>query len=124
MSEDKIESYAQWGDDVLVWEHFGKKTDGVFLEAGANHPTSLSQTYLLEKRGWTGVLVEPVPECCEKLRAERAGSQVFQNALGSPEQSVESPAAFQSRVGFPSSTSALTDERGGGVRAIRCLRRS
>jgi len=86
MSEDKTESYAQWGDDVLVWDYFKGKTDGVFLEAGANHPKSLSQTYLLEKRGWTGVLVEPVPKCCEKLRAERPASQVFQNALGSPEQ--------------------------------------
>jgi FkbM family methyltransferase len=86
MSEDKIESYAQWGDDVLVWEYFKERTDGVFLEAGANNPKSLSQTYLLEKRGWTGVLVEPVPECCEKLRAERQGSRIFQNALGSPDQ--------------------------------------
>ena len=86
MSEDKIESYAQWGDDVLVWEYFEKKTDGVFLEAGANSPKILSQTYLLEKRGWSGVLVEPVPECCENLRAERSGSQIFQNALGSPDQ--------------------------------------
>ena len=86
MSEDKTESYAQWGDDVLVWEYFGRKPDGVFLEAGANSPKILSQTYLLEKRGWTGVLVEPVPECCVNLRAERPGSRVFQNALGSPEQ--------------------------------------
>ena len=109
MSEDKIESYAQWGDDVLVWEHFGKKTDGVFLEAGANHPTSLSQTYLLEKRGWTGVLVEPVPECCEKLRAERPGSQVFQNALGSPEQ--RGKLKFSIPGGVSQLTSALTDDQ-------------
>lgn len=86
MNEDKNESYAQWGDDVLVWDYFKGKTDGVFLEAGANDPKGLSQTWLLEKRGWTGVLVEPVPECCDKLRAERPGSKVFQKALGSPSQ--------------------------------------
>jgi FkbM family methyltransferase len=71
---------------VLVWDYFKGKTDGVFLEAGANDPKGISQTWLLEKRGWTGVLVEPVPECCDKLRAERPGSKVFQKALGSPEQ--------------------------------------
>lgn len=86
MSEDKLESYAQWGDDVLVWEYFKGKPDGVFLEAGANDPKGVSQTYLLEKRGWAGVLVEPVPECCVRLVAERPGSQVFQKALGSPQQ--------------------------------------
>lgn len=86
MSEENRESYAQWGDDVLVWEYFKGKTNGVFLEAGANDPIGISQTWLLEKRGWTGILVEPVPECCEKLRAERPGSRVFQKALGAPEQ--------------------------------------
>jgi FkbM family methyltransferase len=85
MSKKKFESYAQWGDDVLVWDYFKGKTDGVFLEAGANDPKILSQTYLLEKRGWTGILVEPVPECCEALRKVRTRSHVFQNALGSPQ---------------------------------------
>ena len=85
MSEDKNESYAQWGDDVLVWDYFKGKTDGVFLEAGANDPQLLSQTYLLEKRGWTGILIEPVPKCCEALRRVRTRSHIFQNALGSPQ---------------------------------------
>lgn len=85
MSEEKTESYAQWGDDLLVWDYFKGKTDGVFLEAGANDPKALSQTYLLEKRGWSGILVEPVSECCEALRRIRTRSHVFQNALGSPQ---------------------------------------
>lgn len=101
MSVNKSESYAQWGDDVLVWEYFGRKADGVFLEAGANDPKGISQTWLLEKRGWTGVLVEPVPECCERLREERPGSKVFQNALGSPAQ------RGILRLSFPSEFSAL-----------------
>ena len=70
----------------MVWDYFGKTREGVFLEAGANDPKELSQTYLLESQGWTGALVEPVPECCERLRAERPGSRVFQNALGAPDQ--------------------------------------
>lgn len=78
-------SYAQWGDDRLVLDYFGGREGCTFLEAGANDPVSLSQTYLLEQHGWQGVLVEPVASCCERLRAVRAGSQVFQNALGAPE---------------------------------------
>jgi FkbM family methyltransferase len=78
-------SYAQWGDDLLVLQYFAGRKNCTFLEAGANDPISLSQTYLLEQNGWTGVLVEPVPSCCERLREVRSGSQVFQNALGAPE---------------------------------------
>lgn len=81
----ELKSHAQWGDDLLVWEFFKRSRGGVFFEAGANHPIKLSQTYLLEQQGWTGVLVEPVPSCCDELRRVRTGSRVFQNALGGPE---------------------------------------
>lgn len=78
-------SYAQWGDDRLVLNYFHGREGCTFLEAGANDPIALSQTYLLEQSGWTGVLVEPLNSCCGRLRAVRTGSQVFQNALGAPE---------------------------------------
>ena len=48
-------------------------------------PIKLSQTYLLEQQGWTGVLIDPVPSCCEALRRVRTRSHVFQNALGGPQ---------------------------------------
>jgi FkbM family methyltransferase len=80
-------SYAQWGEDLVVWEWLlGRRREGVFLEAGANHPTKLSQTFLLEQQGWHGILVEPVPACCALLRAQRPRSQVFQMAIGAPAQ--------------------------------------
>lgn len=78
-------SHSQWGDDLLVLEYFSGRQDCVFLEAGANDPIALSQTYLLEKNGWSGVLVEPLPVCCKRLREVRTGSQIFQNALGAPD---------------------------------------
>jgi hypothetical protein len=83
--KNSAESFAQWGDDRLVLDHFVDRTECTFLEAGANDPICLSQTYLLEQNGWTGVLVEPVDECCDRLRAVRSRSRIFQNALGAPE---------------------------------------
>lgn len=82
---DSLQSYSQYGEDVEILEFFGFAKKGFFVEAGANHPSHLSQTYLFEQQGWTGILVEPVPECCDLLRAQRS-ARVFQNALGSPGQ--------------------------------------
>jgi FkbM family methyltransferase len=54
------EQYSQFGQDVFVLRDFFKgKKNGVFVDVGANHPTHASNTYLLEKEGWTGIAIEP-----------------------------------------------------------------
>jgi FkbM family methyltransferase len=73
----------------LVWQFFGCSKAGTFVEIGANHPTLLSQTWHLEQQGWSGVLVEPNPELCALLHAQRPRSRVFQAAVGAPDQMEE-----------------------------------
>ncbi len=82
----EMNSYSQSGEDLLLWEYFGARPDGFFVEVGANHPTKCSQTWLFEQRGWKGILVEPIARNSELLRQHRPGSRVFQCALGAPEQ--------------------------------------
>ncbi len=84
--EPALESFAQNQEDLIAWDYFGRKLDGFFVEVGANHPTELSQTWFLEQRGWKGILVEPLPACCEKLRAVRKNSIICEAAAGAPEQ--------------------------------------
>ncbi|HWX20993.1 MAG TPA: FkbM family methyltransferase [Candidatus Binatia bacterium] len=79
-------SFAQWGEDVLVWDYFHRQPRGFFIEVGANDPVNISQTYLLELNGWEGILVEPQAACCERLRPLRPRSKVVQAACGGPEQ--------------------------------------
>lgn len=73
----------------LVWEFFGRKRDGFFVEVGANDPHSGSQSWLLEQNGWRGVLVEPQAALCAALRRERKNSEVFQVACSGPEKEGE-----------------------------------
>jgi hypothetical protein len=68
----------------LVWKFFDCAKQGVFVEVGANYPTLLSQTWHLEQQGWSGVLVEPNPELCEMLQAQRPRRRTFQAAVGGP----------------------------------------
>jgi len=79
------ESVSQFGEDLLVLEYFQHKRSGFFIEVGANDPVKFSQTWVLEQHGWQGALVEPLAAKCDRLRAVRLGSQVFQAAVGAPE---------------------------------------
>lgn len=54
---------------------------GCFIEAGANDGFSQSNTYYLERfRGWTGLLIEPMPEVAAECRRNRR-SPVLEAAL-------------------------------------------
>jgi len=61
---------------------------GVFIEAGANDGISVSNTLYFERhRGWTGLLVEPVPELAYRcIRNRRSSTGVALCALGAPEE--------------------------------------
>lgn len=67
-----------------VWDFFHRSSSGIFVEVGANHPKHFSQTWFLEQQGWSGILIEPNPELCELLRAERPRSCTVQSAVGNP----------------------------------------
>jgi len=59
---------------------------GTFLEAGAHDGYTQSNTYFLERhRGWSGVLIEPVPELQRKCARRRPRSRVFHCALTGPD---------------------------------------
>lgn len=69
---------------ALVRDFFGP-TRGYFVEVGANEPEKESQSFHLEREGWTGVLIEPQPDLAEKLRRMRR-AQVFEAACSSPDR--------------------------------------
>lgn len=55
---------------------------GYFVEAGGNDGFRQSNTYHLERRrGWRGLLIEPVPTMCDEARKERPRSTVINAAL-------------------------------------------
>jgi FkbM family methyltransferase len=61
---------------------FRRTERGFFLDVGANEPQKGSQTWMLEKRGWRGILIEPQARLCERLRQARPESRIFQTACG------------------------------------------
>jgi len=76
-------------ENQLVWQFFNRSKQGFFVEVGTNHPAEFNQTWLLEQQGWTGILVEPNPELCELLGAQRSRSRTFQVAVGRSDQAGE-----------------------------------
>lgn len=49
-----MESKSQSGQDIFVYNIMSHKKNGTFLEIGGHHPIYISNTYELEKLGWSG----------------------------------------------------------------------
>jgi len=77
-------------EKYLIWEFFDFSCEGRFLDVGAFHSKDSSQTWLLEKVGWKGILIEPQPENAEELSRNRPFSKVYQTAISRPGNEGES----------------------------------
>lgn len=55
------DSYSQFKEDKYIWDILQKYdlTGSSFIDVGANHPTDISNTYLLYRNGLNGIIIEP-----------------------------------------------------------------
>jgi FkbM family methyltransferase len=75
---------AQHGEDRILFEYFGRKRSGYYVEVGAFNGVDLSNTYFFEQVGWDGILVEPHPELAARCRRDRPRAAVFACAVVPP----------------------------------------
>lgn len=65
-------AWSQEGEDLVV-ARMTDKRDGFYVDIGAHHPYRLSNTYLLHRRGWSGINVDPLPEAIRLFDRHRPG---------------------------------------------------
>jgi hypothetical protein len=50
--------YSKNCEDLFLLNYFKNKTNGRYIDIGAYHPYRSSNTYLLNKRGWSGINID------------------------------------------------------------------
>ena len=63
--------HAQFGEDRILYDLFDKKKTGVCVEVGGFDGIEGSNTYFFEKLGWKCLVIEPMPEFCQKIKSVR-----------------------------------------------------
>ena len=66
---------------MFVLEYFDGRL-GFYLDVGGNHPIKLSSTYLLYKRGWQGLTIEPIPHLSRLQKVFRQRDNHLNAAVG------------------------------------------
>lgn len=57
----KGETYSQDGEDLFLLDFFSNIDNGFYVDVGAHHPFRFSNTYLLYKKGWSGINIDATP---------------------------------------------------------------
>jgi FkbM family methyltransferase len=76
-------AYGGNAEDVVLMRAFGDRPGGFFVDVGAGNPVQGSLTKnLVDRLGWHGVNIEPLPERFERLRAARPDDVTLDVAIG------------------------------------------
>ena len=96
-------SYSFGGCDLLIDYIFKSKKRGFYLDVGCQHPVSNNNTYLLYKRGWSGINIDLDPKnirlfdlerpneinICKCVSSDNSKKDLFFFHSGSPINSLE-----------------------------------
>ena len=96
-------SYSFGGCDLLIDYIFKSKKRGFYLDVGCQHPVSNNNTYLLYKRGWSGINIDLDPKnirlfdlerpneinICKCVSSDNSEKDLFFFHSGSPINSLE-----------------------------------
>ncbi len=107
-----MKTYSQNNEQQYILEYFkGQEKQINFLEVGAFHPFTFSNTRALVELGASGVYVEPSPECYAEFVKEYVGNnriKLLNVAVGSEDKNVT---FFNSNGDAISSTSIAHKEK-------------
>lgn len=85
ISQKRKMYYSQFGEDIILQDLTKNQEKGFYIDVGANHPIKSSNTYLLYKRGWSGINIEADPFLCSLLKRYRSRDINVGEAVGKAE---------------------------------------
>lgn len=85
-SIQNIDTYSQHKEDIFFIDYIKKNnlsiTNYIYVDVGANHPTDISNTFLLYKNGMKGIIVEPNQELINLFKFFRKKDILFNIGVG------------------------------------------
>ncbi len=79
-------SYSQFGEDVILQKYL-QENKGFYLDIGSGDPVRGSNTFFLYKKGWTGILIDPLTRNIFASKIVRRKDKIIQGLVGATNNS-------------------------------------
>ena len=80
------EFYSQFGEDTILEKYLQENT-GFYLDIGSGDPVRSSNTFFLYKKGWSGILIDPLTRNIFSSKIIRRKDKIIQGLVGATNRS-------------------------------------
>jgi FkbM family methyltransferase len=100
-------TYSQCGEDLAIASYLPERY-GMYVDVGAGHPVIGSNTFKLDKRGFEGIIIEPISKFAFEFKRRNSKVKIYQNICS--DNTSETP-FFEFEKSFLSTSSIEDSER-------------
>jgi len=100
-------TYSQCGEDLAIASYLPERY-GMYVDVGAGHPVIGSNTFKLDKRGFEGIIIEPISKFAFEFKKRNSKVKIYQTICSS--NTSETP-FFEFEKSFLSTSSIEDSER-------------
>ena len=104
-------SYSISNVDLIIDRIFRNIHKGVYMDVGCNHPIKYNNTYLLNKRGWSGINIDLDKTCINEFNIFRKKDHNIQELVGSIDGEEKEIYYYHERSAINTISKPLADKR-------------
>ena len=115
-------SYSLSNVDLVIERIFKKKNKGIFIDVGCNHPIKYNNTYLLYKKGWSGINIDLDMESINQFNKLRKRDINIQTLITSYDNEEKDLFFYHDRSAINTISKDLANSRKNQYKDIRKLK--
>jgi len=111
--------FSEHQEEWIIRDHFKDRREGYFVDVGANHYRTFSNTYYLEDRlGWSGLAIEPLASFADGYRKHRPRTRFLPFFASDVSNQTARLFLLEDNPLVASSSRAFTERWGKGARPL------
>ena len=115
-------SYSLSNVDLVIERIFKKKKNGTFIDVGCNHPIKYNNTYLLYKKGWSGINIDLDKESIKQFNQLRTRDVNVQTLVTSYDDEEKDLYFYHKRSAINTISKELAESRNNNFKEIKKLK--
>ncbi len=115
-------SYSLSNVDLIIDRIFSKKNKGIYIDVGCNHPIKFNNTYILYKKGWSGLNIDVDKESIEQFNKLRKRDENVQSLVTSKDDEEKELFFYHKRSAINTLSKDLAELRGNNYKEIKRIK--